>query len=70
MSKLYTAEDVRRTLNRELYTKSQTEIAREVGVKVQNVSVMAAGSPIIGKVLAWLGYERVTMYRRLSKEPK
>ena len=45
--------------------KSQSALAKEIGVKPQNLSVMVNGGNIHGKVLTFLGFERVDgLYRR------
>lgn len=37
----------------------QVDLAREIGVKPQNLSVVLKGAPVGGKILAWLGFEKV-----------
>lgn len=59
MKKQYTVDDVRAELYRRLQGQVQSRVAREIGVQPQNLSVMASGGPIHGKVLAWLGYRRI-----------
>ena len=59
MKKQYTSDDIRAALQKRLHGQIQARIARQIGVSPQNLSVMASGGPIHGKVLAWLGYRRV-----------
>lgn len=52
-----------------LLTKSmsQAEIARQVGIKPPLISNVIHGKARpSGKLLKWLGYERVTLYRRVK----
>lgn len=62
----FTTEDVRAELARRIEGRSQADVAREIGIKPQNLSIMVAGAPITGKVLAWLGFRRIEgLYARL-----
>ena len=64
--KHYREQDVRAFLNAKLKHTTQAEIARECGLKRQNVSAMVNGSPIVGKLLTWLGFQRVEgLYERV-----
>jgi len=48
---------------------TQVEIARACGVSPQNVSAMVKGAPIVGKVLAWLGFRRVEgLYEKTAQK--
>lgn len=58
MDRYYTDEDVRKELAYRTAGRIQADIARTIGVKPQNLSLMLRGAPIGGKVLAWLGFER------------
>lgn len=58
MSRYYTDKDVRAVLHRKLEDRTQADLAREVGMKFQNLSVMVKGGPINGKLLTWLGFRR------------
>ena len=50
---------------------SQAALAREIGVKPQNLSQMLRGAPINGRVLKWLGYEAVNgLYRPVAGKRK
>ena len=62
-----TQDELREMLReRSLNKGSQASLAREIGVKPQNLSVMLRGSSIHGKVLKWLGYEAINdLYRPL-----
>jgi hypothetical protein len=43
----------------------QVDLAREIGIKQQNLSIALKGAPIGGKILDFLGYERVDgLYRK------
>lgn len=56
-----------RELRRRLKTSSQAEVAREVGVKPPLVSNVAAGKTNpCGKLLKWLGYRRVIVYKKIA----
>lgn len=68
MAKRYYTEDaVRADLLKRLEKRTMTSVAKEVGVKLQNLSVMKLGLPITGKVLEWLGYRAVKrMYERID----
>lgn len=67
MDTQFTANDVRSELRKRLDGRTQAEVAREVGIKPQNLSVMASGGPIHGKLLAWLGYRRIEgIYERVA----
>lgn len=59
MKKHFTTDDVRAELERRMRGRKQADVAREVGVKPQNLSIMVKGAPIHGKVLSWLGYRRI-----------
>lgn len=64
----FTTEDVRAEFRLRLEGKTQIEIAREIGIKPQNLSAMVAGAPINGKVLAWLGFRRIEGLFEKTKE--
>lgn len=67
MKKQFTTADVRAEFVKRIQGRRQAEVAREVGVKPQNLSTMIKGAPIHGKVLAWLGYRRVEgIYERVA----
>lgn len=54
-------------LRRRVKLTSQAEVARELKVKAPLVSNVVAGKTNpCGKLLKWLGYERVITYRRIS----
>ena len=57
--KYYTDGDVRNALVGCIFATSQASVSRASRVKPQNVSLMAQGAPIRGKLLAWLGYRQV-----------
>ena len=62
-----TDEQLRKILKRRVGDQKQVHLAKEIGVKPQNLSIAIKGAPIGGKILAWLGYERVDgIYRRKS----
>lgn len=62
MAKYSTTEDVRVEFERRCMGRTQAEIAKEIGIPFQTVSIMLKGAPIGGKTLVWLGFERVTRY--------
>lgn len=56
-----------RELRRRIKASSQAEVARELGVKAPLVSNVAAGKTNpCGKLLRWLGYRRVIVYRKIA----
>jgi hypothetical protein len=61
-----TQEHLRKLLMKELQGRTQVSLCRELGIKPQNLSIMVKGSPIIGRLLAHLGYEKVDdLYRKI-----
>lgn len=65
--KTVTSRQLVRELRRRVARSSQAEVAREVGIKAPLVSnVLARKILPCGKLLKWLGYTRVTKYRKLS----
>ena len=65
MSRYYTSDEIRAVLNQKMIGRTQAEVAREIGMKFQNLSVMLKGAPINGKLLKWLGFRRVeTLYEK------
>ena len=67
-NRYYTSEEVRRVFEMRLRDRTQVSVCRELGMKAQNLSVMVKGAPITGKVLDWLGFERVEgMFTRKRK---
>jgi tRNA threonylcarbamoyladenosine modification (KEOPS) complex Cgi121 subunit len=64
--KRISADDVRGELIRRMAGRTQIEVAREIGIPPQNLSVMVKGAPIGGKVLSWLGYRRVVEFERVA----
>ena len=70
-TRYYTADDVRTALSVVLASMTQADLARETGLKPQHISVMAKGAPITGKLLAWLGFERVDgLYSRTASSTR
>lgn len=56
-----------RELRKRIARSSQAEIAREIGVKAPMVSNVAAGKTNpCGKLLRWLGYRRVIVYKKVA----
>lgn len=54
-------------LRKRIARTSQAEVAREVGVKAPLVSNVAAGKIApCGKLLRWLGYRRVIVYKKVA----
>lgn len=62
-----TEAQLRKILATRMKGRTQAAIAAEAGVRPNVVSMMAHNSPVTGKLLAWLGYKRVTqrLYRRV-----
>lgn len=56
-----------RELKRRIKASSQANIARDLGIKAPLVSNVAAGkmNPC-GKLLTWLGYRRVIVYKKVA----
>lgn len=56
-----------RELKRRIKASSQAEVARELGIKAPLVSNVAAGkmNPC-GRLLTWLGYRRVVVYKKVA----
>ena len=66
--KYFSRAEVREALDRALRDRTMTSLAEEIGVPIQSISVMRQGAPINGKVLAWLGFERVDgIFRKVRK---
>jgi len=60
--------DLREELARRVGHSSQAEIARQVKVAAPVISnVLAGKTNPCGKLLKWLGYERVITYRRIDE---
>lgn len=56
-----------RELRKRIRRSSQADIAREIGVKAPMVSNVAAGKTNpCGKLLKWLGYTRVIVYKKIA----
>lgn len=56
-----------RELRKRIKASSQADIAREVKVKPPMVSNVAAGKTNpCGKLLKWLGYRRVIVYKKIA----
>lgn len=56
-----------RELRKRIARSTQAEVAREVGVKPPLVSNVAAGKTNpCGKLLRWLGYRRVIVYKKVA----
>ncbi len=64
-----TDSELRELLRKRLKGKTMSSIAKEMGVKLNFLSMVVNGAPITGKILAGLGYERVRerLYRPLGK---
>ena len=63
--RFYTTQDIQKALGQRLKDRTQASVCRELKLKPQNLSVMVRGGPISGRVLEWLGYERVEgLYRK------
>ncbi len=63
-----TAEELAEELGRRVSRSSQAEIAREVKVAAPLISNIVSGKVnVCGRLLKWLGYERVITYRRIGE---
>jgi transcriptional regulator with XRE-family HTH domain len=59
-----TVTEIRKELKRRVAQSSQAEVARELKIAPPMISNILAGKTNpCGKVLKWLGYERVIFYR-------
>ena len=70
MPKFYTAEQVHKALRRALQGKTQAELAKEAGISPNFLSnVLTGGYPPTGKIVAFLGFEKVRerLYRRTER---
>lgn len=65
--KYYTASEVRKEFMGFARMATQAEFARLIGINPAVISMIISGRAINGKVLAWLGFRRVTMYERIPK---
>jgi hypothetical protein len=63
----YTQEDVRREFDKWMEKMSQSALARSANVPPQTISITTKGVPIGGKLLRWLGFERVEQHYRKVK---
>ena len=63
---LFTETEVRRSLQKAIGRRTLTAVGKDAGVSVQVVSMAVNGAPITGKLLAYIGYEKVRerLYRR------
>lgn len=65
--KTLTDEEVRAILRKKVADDgSQAEVARKAGVTFQHVSLCLSGAPLSKKLLAYLGIEKFTGWRRLQ----
>lgn len=56
-----------RELRKRINASSQAEVARELKVKAPLVSNVASGKTNpCGKLLKWLGYRRVIVYKKIA----
>jgi hypothetical protein len=65
--RLITEPELRRQLSRTLADRTQVAVGRAAGVSASVMSMAVHGSPITGKLLAYLGYEKVRekLYRKV-----
>ena len=57
--KLSTEEDLRNKLRALLRNKKTVELAAEIGISPNQISMYTNGAPLNGKVVAFLGYRKV-----------
>jgi len=63
----YTEKQVREALHRKMENfDTQRQAAKDAEVKPQHLSQAINGGGIYGKLLQWLGYEPVKLYRRVK----
>ena len=64
--RLITERELRRQLSRILADRTQVAVGRAAGVSASVMSMAVHGAPITGKLLAYLGYEKVRekLYRK------
>jgi hypothetical protein len=63
-----TNEQLRKMLKRKLADRSQADLSKEIGVKPQNLSIVLKGAPVGGRILSFLGYEKVDgLYRKKGR---
>ena len=62
-----TEPELRKLLTKKLRGRTQTEVAQEAGIKPNLMSMAVHGNAITGKLLHFLGYERVRerLYRKV-----
>jgi|HubBroStandDraft_5_1064220.scaffolds.fasta_scaffold205712_2 hypothetical protein len=54
-----TENDLREMLRKRVNGRSQSELAKIIGIPDSFLSVMLGGGPINGKVVTYLGYKKV-----------
>ena len=63
-----TDNQLRAILTRKLAKGTQVVLAKRIGIKPQNLSIVLKGAPVGTRIAAFLGYERVDgLYRRKLK---
>lgn len=65
MPELFTEAEVRAKLKEEIaYTGSEAAFARMIGVSRSHMNRIVRGEkPVYGRVLKWLGFKAITMYK-------
>jgi len=60
MAKYVTEDHLRERLKKKLGQRSKTQLAREIGVSPQMLSMLLSPRyPFTGKAVEWLGYQKV-----------
>jgi hypothetical protein len=61
-----TEAELRHLLRKRLAGRTQAKVAEDAGIRPNVLSMAVHGNPITGKLLAYLGYERVRerLYRK------
>jgi hypothetical protein len=62
----FTEQELRAALRKALAGRTQAAVAQEAGIGANLMSMVVHGNPITGKLLAYLGYEKVRekLYRK------
>ena len=69
MSELLTADELREELRELLRKRTLRELGDELGIAFQSLSLVLNGDRGVGlQIPAALGYEPVTLYRRVAKK--
>jgi hypothetical protein len=59
MAIYFTEHDLQKELKRRIGTRNQSDVASEIGVSASFLSMVINGYPFTGKIVKWLGYQKV-----------